>query len=403
MEKQVFISYKTEDFVHADWVRTALEKNGISCWMAPMCIPGGSSYAAEIPKAITQCDFFVLILSEHAQQSKWVSRELDRAINENKTVLPFAVEACKLTPEFKFYLTNVQCYYAHKNQTAAIKELINDICNATKSTNSAKKVYLPPKKRKHQGFVPVAVLAAIAIVTLLFGGLFIREKTADSAGKHTLFNNPTIDSLAGDEISAVPTEVDSSRHPPQNEATQSEITETNLVQNQAENTQPPTMPEGTKPATDAGVSNVVYEYRAACPGDDHTGLSINVDNDIVITGIKTYASDGIYHIPSYIDGKRVISIDGYAFNSYISVKEVYLGETVRNVGRYTFSSCYDLEKIYIACDKIYFPAFNQAHLFSLTIYSSAECQHIHDVYDDCYLKDNPNRICRGAQWQEWNG
>lgn len=50
--KQVFISYKSEEYDDANWVKSVLEKNGISCWMAPMSIRGGSNYASEIPQAI---------------------------------------------------------------------------------------------------------------------------------------------------------------------------------------------------------------------------------------------------------------------------------------------------------------------------------------------------------------
>ena len=63
----VFISYKSEEFDDANWVKAALETNGISCWMAPMCIPGGSNYAVEIPQAIREAKVFVLILSEKSQ------------------------------------------------------------------------------------------------------------------------------------------------------------------------------------------------------------------------------------------------------------------------------------------------------------------------------------------------
>ena len=64
--------------------------------MAPACIPGGSSYAVEIPQAIRECKVFVLILSEKSQLSKWVPRELDQAINAGKTVMPFMLENCSL-------------------------------------------------------------------------------------------------------------------------------------------------------------------------------------------------------------------------------------------------------------------------------------------------------------------
>lgn len=35
MGQDVFISYKSEEFQEADWVRQQLESGGISCWMAP--------------------------------------------------------------------------------------------------------------------------------------------------------------------------------------------------------------------------------------------------------------------------------------------------------------------------------------------------------------------------------
>lgn len=34
MGQDVFISYKSEEFQEADWVRQQLERGGISCWMA---------------------------------------------------------------------------------------------------------------------------------------------------------------------------------------------------------------------------------------------------------------------------------------------------------------------------------------------------------------------------------
>ena len=125
--KDVFISYKAEEIEEASWVKSVLESNGISCWMAPSCIPGGSSYAVEIPQAIRQAKVFVLILSSKAQSSQWVSREVDLAINEGKIVLPFMLENCALKDDFNFYLTNVQHYAAYENKLAAAEKMINEI------------------------------------------------------------------------------------------------------------------------------------------------------------------------------------------------------------------------------------------------------------------------------------
>lgn len=123
----VFISYKAEEFNDANWIRTVLETNGLSCWMAPASIPGGSSYAAEIPKAIRAAKVFVLVLSEKCQLSRWVPRELDQAINEGKTILPFMLENCQLRDDFNFYLSNVQRYAAYEDKSAAVEKMIKEI------------------------------------------------------------------------------------------------------------------------------------------------------------------------------------------------------------------------------------------------------------------------------------
>lgn len=125
--KDVFISYKAEEIEEASWVKSVLESNGISCWMAPSCIPGGSSYAVEIPQAIRQAKVFVLILSSKAQSSRWVSREVDFAITEGKIVLPFSLENCALKDDFNFYLANVQRYAAYENKLAAAEKMLNEI------------------------------------------------------------------------------------------------------------------------------------------------------------------------------------------------------------------------------------------------------------------------------------
>ena len=128
MAKEVFISYKSDEFDDANWVRSILENNGISCWMAPSCIPGGSNYAQEIPKAIRDCKVFVLILSQKSQESKWVPKEIDQAINEGKIIMPFMIENCSLKDDFNFYLSNIQRYYAYENKVAAIRTMIEEIC-----------------------------------------------------------------------------------------------------------------------------------------------------------------------------------------------------------------------------------------------------------------------------------
>ncbi|MGN0267593.1 MAG: toll/interleukin-1 receptor domain-containing protein [Lachnospiraceae bacterium] len=105
----IFISYSSLDYVMAGHIREILQKNDISCWMEPESIPGGSDYAHEIPAAIESCDYFLLVLSKNSQDSIWVPKELDLAIDAKKMVFPIHIDLSSLKPHFKLRLSNVQC------------------------------------------------------------------------------------------------------------------------------------------------------------------------------------------------------------------------------------------------------------------------------------------------------
>lgn len=127
MANEVFISYKSEEHGEALWLKNVLEINGISCWMAPFSIPGGSNYAREIPKAIAECRIFVVLLSNKAQESIWISKELNQALIEKRIVMPYMLEDCALHQEFDFYLSDVQRYDAFINISEALKKMICEI------------------------------------------------------------------------------------------------------------------------------------------------------------------------------------------------------------------------------------------------------------------------------------
>lgn len=193
MEKRhVFISYKVEDFSQADSVRATLEANGFPCWMAPMSLPGGSSYAVEIPKAIKSAACVVLVLSARAQTSKWVSREIDRALNENVTVLPFMIEDCLLTPEFEFYLTNVQQYSAYDNYEDSLKRLLTNVAvlfdsDRTEFTTVPSKA--APKPRRLS--VTAVVCALIVAAALCVGGWFLLRTPPAAPSESPTVAEPT--------------------------------------------------------------------------------------------------------------------------------------------------------------------------------------------------------------------
>ena len=209
MGQDVFISYKSEEFQEADWVRQQLESGGISCWMAPNSITGGASYATEIPQAIRSCRVFVLILSRRAQLSQWVPKELDQAINCGKIIMPFMLENCPLEDDFSFYLSNVQRYPAYEGREAAMQRMLREIrtllgCDrseppaegkkepaktpapAAKEKKTAKvpKESADKKAGKKKWMIPVGMLlaAVLAIVLLRLGSNVTIAGTRYDAG-----------------------------------------------------------------------------------------------------------------------------------------------------------------------------------------------------------------------------
>ena len=97
MEFDVFISYPHQEKATADAVCATLEASGIRCWIAPRDVPGGAEWADAIVDAIDHCKAMVLVFSSHTNGSKQILREVQRAFDREKPVLPVRIE--KVAPE----------------------------------------------------------------------------------------------------------------------------------------------------------------------------------------------------------------------------------------------------------------------------------------------------------------
>lgn len=209
-EKDIFISYKSEDSKSALWVKGMLEGNGLSCWMAPDSIPAGSSYAKEIPKGIKQCKIFLLVVTKNTLNSRWIPRELDKAINSKKVVIPLMLENVVFNDDLEFYLSNIQHYDLYTDRNTGIKELIESIkfILDEKDTNNSldyqfeqvtetKQIKKQPTENKKSATIFAAGAIILAFVFIL--GVFIlygektnpKESTApvSETANETLENN----------------------------------------------------------------------------------------------------------------------------------------------------------------------------------------------------------------------
>lgn len=101
----VFISYSSKDKKIADAMCHFLEEKKIKCWIAPRDMRAGKSYASEIVKAIKNCKVFVIVFSNHSNNSKHVANEIDRAFSNEKIIIPFRIENVNLNDTFSYYLS----------------------------------------------------------------------------------------------------------------------------------------------------------------------------------------------------------------------------------------------------------------------------------------------------------
>ncbi len=119
----IFISYATRDYSIATGLYTALREKGFDVWYAPNSISTGKNYANEIGAQLktdeegdmmkkidelSASKVLLLILSSASMRSKWVSKEVKLAINQDITVLPLKIDHSELTPEYAFMLSDVQ-------------------------------------------------------------------------------------------------------------------------------------------------------------------------------------------------------------------------------------------------------------------------------------------------------
>jgi hypothetical protein len=108
MAKTAFISYASEDETVAETICAYLERNGVSCWIAPRDVRPGSEYASEIIDGIKSSAVFVLVLSEHANTSEFVKREVERAVSKGKPIFPVRVREVVPSKSLELFISSAE-------------------------------------------------------------------------------------------------------------------------------------------------------------------------------------------------------------------------------------------------------------------------------------------------------
>lgn len=86
---RVFLSHSSNEEEIASEVCSCIEANGHSCFLAPRDIRSGYEYVEEIINGIDNCDVMLLLLSESANNSPHVLREVERAVSKKKSIIVY--------------------------------------------------------------------------------------------------------------------------------------------------------------------------------------------------------------------------------------------------------------------------------------------------------------------------
>jgi TIR domain len=105
MSRDVFISHSHHDKTAADAACAVLEAHGLCCWIAPRDVAPGANWIESIMTALGEVRCMVLVFSNHANGSKQVQRELERAAHREIPIVPLRIEAASPSRVFE-YLTS---------------------------------------------------------------------------------------------------------------------------------------------------------------------------------------------------------------------------------------------------------------------------------------------------------
>ena len=143
----VMISYSHKDQRQATMVLGILEKNGIKCWIDYRDALPGENYAGSIVRAIKTAKFMVVLLSAASNASPQVLNEINSAVNNGITIIPFKMDDTALSENMEYYLGKTHWLEALTPPIEAhINELVKIIRRYTESSEEARVPQAEAKK-----------------------------------------------------------------------------------------------------------------------------------------------------------------------------------------------------------------------------------------------------------------
>lgn len=202
---QIFISHSSADSNTAQKICGLLERNSIPCFIAPRDIRSGKEYAEELINGIDRSSAMILLMSENANTSPHVLREVERAVSKSIPILVYKLEDVSLSKSMEYFLMTHQWISAGTDENYIdILRFANDLKeqNEKKSENiktidTADKISLVPNRKKK--FL-ISGAAALLTVILAISALFFITPKKDPVTDFSIGDTVTLGSYNGEAV-----------------------------------------------------------------------------------------------------------------------------------------------------------------------------------------------------------
>ena len=164
----IFVSYAGPDREAAFQIVAFLEGHGVACWVAPRDVGPGVEYGQAIIDGIEASRAIVLVLSEHANESPFVRKEVERAVSKVKPILPVRIREVQPAGALEFFISSSQWIDAFRPPLEQhLLALVQAVTGAPASGPVAASSPQPAARKRW----PWIAAAAAVILLLLAGGV----------------------------------------------------------------------------------------------------------------------------------------------------------------------------------------------------------------------------------------
>jgi hypothetical protein len=117
-----------------------LESQGVPCWISSRDIQFGENFADAITRAIQSTAVTLVLLSAEANNSHFVSNELDCAVRNQKPIIPVRLEPAAATQRLDVFVGSQHCinyWDGAPNREEHLRKLVASLRALTDTTSRA--------------------------------------------------------------------------------------------------------------------------------------------------------------------------------------------------------------------------------------------------------------------------